>query len=103
LRGQLGEVHAPQLTGIFSHFALHRKFSRYRGWRQQHCDKKERFTRLALSASRAMGIDPGIVHLANSAAIVTAAGDLADIGGPGVDSSMATIGYDPMEKRARSG
>src|SRR3989442_1567514 len=52
-----------------------------------------------LDRLRALGIDPGIVHLANSAAIVTRPETWADMVRPGAILYGYHPGYDPIEKR----
>jgi alanine racemase len=86
-----------QLTGIFSHFASSEVFTDT-AVGQQTREQEQRFY-AALDRLRAMGIDPGIVHLANSAAIVTRPETWADMVRPGVILYGYHPGYDPMEKR----
>src|SRR5262249_28066767 len=59
---------------------------------------EERFY-TALQRMRALGIDPGIVHLANSAAIVSRPETWADMVRPGAILYGYHPGYDPPEKR----
>jgi len=66
---QLGKCKHLQLTGIFSHFASSEVFTDT-AVGQQTREQEGRFY-AALERLRSLGIDPGIVHLANSAAIVT--------------------------------
>src|SRR4030081_1001488 len=94
---QLGKCKHLQLTGIFSHFASSEVFTDTVVG-QQTCEQEERFY-ASLERLRAMGIDPGIVHLANSAAIVTRPETWADMVRPGVILYGYHPGYDPMEKR----
>src|SRR6266478_6369578 len=94
---QLGKCKNIQLTGIFSHFASSGVFTEsYVG--QQTGEQEERFY-AALERLRALGIDPGIVHLANSAAIVTRPETWADMVRPGAILYGYHPGYDPIEKR----
>ncbi len=94
---QLGKCKNVQLTGIFSHFASSGVFTEsYVG--QQTGEQEERFY-AALERLRALGIDPGIVHLANSAAIVTRPETWADMVRPGAILYGYHPGYDPAEKR----
>ena len=65
---------------------------------QQTREQEQRFY-AALDRMRKLGIDPGIVHLANSAAIVTRPETWADMVRPGVILYGYHPGYDPMEKR----
>jgi alanine racemase len=94
---QLGKCKRLQLTGIFSHFASSEVFTETALGRQTR-EQEERFY-AAIERLRALGIDPGIVHLANSAAIVTRPETWADMVRPGVILYGYHPGYDPMEKR----
>jgi len=94
---QLGKCKHLQLTGIFSHFASSEVFTDT-AVGQQTREQEERFY-AALERLRAMGIDPGIVHLANSAAIVTRPETWADMVRPGAILYGYHPGYDPVEKR----
>jgi alanine racemase len=94
---QLGKCKNIQLTGIFSHFASSGVFTEsFVG--QQTGEQEERFY-VALERLRALGIDPGIVHLANSAAIVSRPETWADMVRPGAILYGYHPGYDPAEKR----
>jgi alanine racemase len=94
---QLTKCKHLQLTGIFSHFASSEVFTDT-AVGQQTREQEERFYS-ALDHLRALGIDPGIVHLANSAAIVTRPETWADMVRPGAILYGYHPGYDPMEKR----
>jgi alanine racemase len=94
---QLAKCKHLQLTGIFSHFASSEVFT-HTTVGQQTREQEERFY-AALERLRALGIDPGIVHLANSAAIVTRPETWADMVRPGAILYGYHPGYDPMEKR----
>lgn len=94
---QLGKCKHLQLTGIFSHFASSEVFTNTEGG-QQTREQEERFY-AALERLRALGIDPGVVHLANSAAIVTRPETWADMVRPGAILYGYHPGYDPMKKR----
>jgi alanine racemase len=94
---QLGKCKHLQLTGIFSHFASSEVFTDT-AVGQQTREQEERFY-AALERLRALGINPGIVHLANSAAIVSRPETWADMVRPGVILYGYHPGYDPMEKR----
>jgi len=94
---QLGKCKHLQLTGIFSHFASSEVFTDT-AVGQQTREQEERFY-AALERLRALGIDPGVVHLANSAAIVTRPETWADMVRPGVILYGYHPGYDPAEKR----
>jgi len=77
---------------------LRRKFSTDTAVGKQTREQEERFY-AAFERLRALGIDPGIVHLANSAAIVTRPETWADMVRPGVILYGYHPGYDPAEKR----
>jgi alanine racemase len=94
---QLGKCKHLRLAGIFSHFASSEVFTDT-AVGQQTCEQEERFY-AALERLRALGIDPGVVHLANSAAIVTRPETWADMVRPGVILYGYHPGYDPPEKR----
>jgi alanine racemase len=94
---QLAKCKHLQLTGIFSHFASSEVFTDT-AVGQQTREQEERFY-AALDRLRALGVDPGIVHLANSAAIVTRPETWADMVRPGAILYGYHPGYDPAEKR----
>jgi len=94
---QLGKCKNIQLTGIFSHFASSGVFTDT-AVGQQTREQEERFY-AALERLRALGIDPGIVHLANSAAIVSRPETWADMVRPGAILYGYHPGYHPIEKR----
>src|SRR5580704_15498986 len=94
---QLAKCKHLQLTGVFSHFASSEVFTNT-AVGQQTCEQEERFY-AALERLRALGIDPGIVHLANSAAIVTRPETWADMVRPGAILYGYHPGYEPMERR----
>jgi alanine racemase len=94
---QLAKCKHLELTGIFSHFASSEVFTST-AVGQQTREQEERFYG-ALQRLRALRIDPGVVHLANSAAIVTRPETWADMVRPGVILYGYHPGYDPMEKR----
>jgi alanine racemase len=94
---QLAKCRHLQLTGIFSHFASSGVFTDTPVGRQTR-DQEECFF-VALERLRALGIDPGLVHLANSAAIVSRPETWADMVRPGAILYGYHPGYDPAEKR----
>src|SRR5580704_18782054 len=94
---QLGKCKHLELTGIFSHFASSEVFTNT-AVGQQTREQEERFYG-ALERLRALGVDPGIVHLANSAAIVTRPETWADMVRPGAILYGYHPGYDPVEQR----
>src|ERR1700682_3769735 len=89
---QLAKCRHLQLGGIFTHFASSEVFSNTPPG-QQTREQEERFYR-ALERLRGMGIDPGIVHLANSAAIIARPETWADMVRPGVILYGYHPGYD---------
>jgi alanine racemase len=94
---QLAKCKHLQLTGIFSHFASSEVFTDTAVGKQTR-EQEQRFY-AALDRLRALGIDPGVVHLANSAAIVTRPETWADMVRPGAILYGYHPGYDPIEKR----
>jgi len=94
---QLGKCKNLQVTGIFSHFASSGVFTESPVG-QQTREQEERLY-AAMERLRGLGIDPGIVHLANSAAIVSRPETWADMVRPGAILYGYHPGYDPVEKR----
>ncbi len=94
---QLGKCKNLQLTGIFSHFASSGVFTETPVG-QQTREQEERLY-AAIERLRKLGIDPGLVHLANSAAIVSRPETWADMVRPGAILYGYHPGYDPIEKR----
>jgi alanine racemase len=94
---QLAKSKHLQLTGIFSHFASSEVFTDTAVGKQTR-EQEERFY-AALERLRALGIDPGLVHLANSAAIVSRPETWAEMVRPGAILYGYHPGYEPMEKR----
>src|SRR5216684_2544569 len=97
---QLGKCKNLQLTGIFSHFASSGVFTETPVG-QQTREQEERLY-AAIERLRALGIDPGIVHLANSAAIVSRPETWADMVRPGAILYGYHPGYDPIERRVQA-
>jgi alanine racemase len=95
---QLGKCKHLKLGGVFTHFASSEVFADS-AVGQQTCEQEERFY-AALERLRALGIDPGLVHLANSAAIVSRPETWADMVRPGAILYGYHPGYDPFERRA---
>src|ERR1700676_3589792 len=94
---QLAKSQHLQLSGVMTHFASSEAFSDTVAGRQTR-EQEERFF-AALERLRALGIDPGIIHLANSAAIVTRPETWADMVRPGAILYGYHPGYDPVEQR----
>jgi len=86
LHGNWGKVQASAAYRHLFRTSLHRKSSRIRRLASRHANKKSDFYASLERLRRAMGIDPGIVHLANSAAIVTRPEDLGGHGAARRDS-----------------
>jgi alanine racemase len=94
---QLAKAKHLEIGGVLTHFASSGVFSDTPVGRQTR-DQEERFF-AAVERLRALGIDPGIVHLANSAAIVTRPETWADMVRPGAILYGYHPGYDPAEQR----
>jgi alanine racemase len=94
---QYGKCKHIQLTGIFSHFASSGVFTETAVGKQTR-EQEERLY-AAVERLRALGIDPGLVHLANSAAIVSRPETWADMVRPGAILYGYHPGYDPVEMR----
>ena len=94
---QLSKCPHLRLDGVFTHFASSEVFSPapHGGQTRQ---QEQRFYE-AVERLRALGIDPGLVHLANSAAIVTRRETWADMVRPGALLYGYHPGYDPAERR----
>jgi alanine racemase len=94
---QLAKCKHLELGGVFTHFASSEVLTNTRVGEQTR-RQEERFY-AALDRLRALGIDPGIVHLANSAAIAARPETWADMVRPGVILYGYHPGYDPVERR----
>ena len=94
---QLGKCKHLELTGIFSHFASSGVFTE-NAVGQQTREQEERF-HAAVARLRALGIDPGLIHLANSAAIASRPETWADMVRPGAILYGYHPGYDPISLR----
>jgi alanine racemase len=94
---QLGKCKHIELTGIFSHFASSGVFTETAVGRQTR-EQEERLY-AAVERLRTLGIDPGLVHLANSAAIVSRPETWADMVRPGAILYGYHPGYEPAEMR----
>jgi alanine racemase len=95
---QLAKCKHIELGGVFTHFASSEVFSDSVAGRQT-AEQEERFY-AALERLRALGVDPGIVHLANSAALVSRPETWADMVRPGALLYGYHPGYMPVERRA---
>jgi len=87
-----------KLEGVFTHFASSGVFEGPVG--EQTCRQEESFHQ-AVERLRFIGIDPGIIHLANSAAIASRPETWADMVRPGAILYGYHPGYDPIELRAQ--
>jgi alanine racemase len=95
--GQLAKCKHLELGGVFTHFASSEVLTNTRVGEQTR-QQEERFY-AALDRLRALGIDPGIVHIANSAAIAMRPETWADMVRPGAILYGYHPGYDPVELR----
>ena len=95
---QLAKCKHLELGGVFTHFASSEVLTNTRVGEQTR-RQEERFY-AAVERMRSLGIDPGIVHLANSAAIVARREAWADMVRPGAILYGYHPGFDPVEKRA---
>jgi alanine racemase len=94
---QLAKCQSLRLGGVMTHFASSEAFSTSAVGAQTR-EQEEHFF-VALERLRALGVDPGIVHLANSAAIASRSETWGDMVRPGVILYGYHPGYDPQEKR----
>lgn len=97
---QLVKCKNMKLGGVFTHFASSGVFLDSLAGRQTG-EQEERFY-AALERLKKLGIDPGIVHLANSAAIASRPETWADMVRPGAILYGYHPGYDPTELREES-
>ena len=88
-----------KLEGVFTHFASSEVFDGPVA--AQNRRQEERFYK-AVERLRSLGIDPGIVHLANSAAIAARPETWADMVRPGAILYGYHPGYDPIERRVQA-
>jgi len=88
------------LGGVMTHFASSEAFAPAPQG-QQTREQQERFL-AALERLRALGVDTGIVHMANSAAIAARPESWGDMVRPGVILYGYHPGYDPPEQRAEA-
>jgi alanine racemase len=89
-----------RLSGVMTHFASSEAFVPSPQGLQTR-EQEERFF-AALERLRKLGVDTGIVHLANSAAIASRPESWADMVRPGVILYGYHPGYDPAEQRAEA-
>jgi alanine racemase len=89
-----------KLSGVLTHFASSEVFLDSAIGRQTR-EQEEKFYG-ALERLKKLGVDSGIVHLANSAAIASRPETWADMVRPGAILYGYHPGYDPMELREES-
>ncbi|GAC1690036.1 MAG: alanine racemase [Candidatus Acidiferrum sp.] len=94
---QLAKFKHLELGGVMTHFASAEAFTETLAG-EQTGQQEERFY-AALEKLRKLGVDTGIVHLANSGAIVTRPETWADMVRPGVILYGYHPGYDPASRR----
>jgi alanine racemase len=95
---QLAKCKRLELTGVMTHLASSEAFSDSVAGRQTK-QQEDRFY-AALDRLRALGINPGLIHLANSAALVSRSETWADMVRPGAVLYGYHPGYDPVSQRA---
>jgi alanine racemase len=100
LARQLAKCKHLHLGGVMTHFASSEAFAPSRQG-QQTLEQEQTFY-AALERLRKLGIDPGIVHLANSAAIASRPESWGDMVRPGVILYGYHPGYDPPEQLAEA-
>jgi alanine racemase len=93
---QLAECPHLQLTGTFMHFASSEVFTT-----EQSADQWKAFTN-ALDRLRALGVSPGVIHTANSAAVVARPDTWADMVRPGAVLYGYHQFFDPPERKAEA-
>jgi alanine racemase len=88
----LSECRHIALEGTFTHFASAEDFS------ARQTDDQEQLFRRCLSRMRALGVSPGIVHMANSGAICARPETFADMVRPGAVLYGYYQSFDPPQK-----
>ncbi len=88
-----------KLEGVFTHFASSEVFDGPVAGQNRR--QEESFYK-AVERLRSLGIDPGIIHLANSAAIALRPETWADMVRPGAILYGYHPGYDPIERRVQA-
>jgi alanine racemase len=97
---QLAKSKHLRLGGVMTHFASSEAFAPSPQG-QQTLEQEQNFY-AALDRLRKLGIDTGIVHMANSAAIAARSESWGDMVRPGVILYGYHPGYDPPEERAEA-
>jgi alanine racemase len=95
---QLAKCKHLELGGVMTHFASSEAFTQSLAGEQTRQQEKTFYA--ALQKLRKLGVDTGIVHLANSGAIVARPETWADMVRPGVILYGYHPGYEPEERRA---
>jgi alanine racemase len=90
--GALAECRHLELEGTFTHFASAEDFS------ARQTDEQEQVFRDCLDRLRALGVSPGIVHMANSGAICARPSTWADMVRPGAILYGYYQSFDPPDK-----
>jgi alanine racemase len=90
--GALADCRHIQLEGTFTHFASAEDFS------ARQTDDQEQLFLKCLDRMRALGVPPGIVHLANSGAICARPSTYADMIRPGAILYGYYQSFDPPQK-----
>jgi alanine racemase len=90
--GALAECRHLELEGTFTHFASAEDFN------ARQTDEQEQVFRDCLDRLRALGISPGIVHMANSGAICARPSTWADMVRPGAILYGYYQSFDPPDK-----
>jgi alanine racemase len=88
-----------KLEGVFTHFASSEVFTGPVA--AQNIQQEDSFHQ-AITRLKTLGIDPGIIHLANSAAIACRPDTWADMVRPGAILYGYHPGYDPIERRTQA-
>jgi alanine racemase len=88
----LAECRHIELEGTFTHFASAEDFS------ARQTDEQEETFRKCLDLMRALGVSPGIVHMANSGAICARPSTWADMVRPGAILYGYYQSFDPPDK-----
>ena len=97
---QLAKCKHLRLGGVMTHFASSEAF--VPSPQGQQTPEQEKSFYAALDQLRKLGIDTGIVHMANSAAIAARPESWGDMVRPGVILYGYHPGYDPAEQRAEA-
>jgi alanine racemase len=90
--GALADCRHIQLEGTLTHFASAEDFT------ARQTDEQEKLFRTCLDRLRALGVSPGIVHMANSGAICARQSTIADMVRPGAILYGYYQSFDPPQK-----